>query len=213
LNELLDMGITYFDTAPAYGLSEERLGKGLGHRRNEFILSTKVGENFENGKSEYDFTEAGIRASIARSLRRLRTDHLDIVLIHSNGNDLEILQQTDVVATLCDLKQRGLIRAIGLSGKLVEGARAALAWADAIMVEYHTADQSHAEVIAAAARQGVGVIVKKGLASGNLAADEAIRFVLENAGVASLVIGGLNAGHMRANLDSARHALAALHGA
>ena len=84
----------------------------------------------------------------------LRTDRVDLVFIHSNGDDVAIQKTTDAVATLCELKQQGLVRAIGLSGKTIEGARLALDWADAIMVEYHLADLSHAEVIAAAAERG-----------------------------------------------------------
>ncbi len=200
LNGILDQGIGYVDTAPAYGLSEERIGRLIGHRRKEFILSTKAGEAFENGRSRYDFSAAGIRASVERSLRRLQTDVLDIVFSHSNGDDIAIQQTTDAVTTLGDLKRQGLVRAIGLSGKTVEGALLALEWADAIMVEYHVGDQSHAAAIAAAGERGVGVVVKKGLASGKLPAAEAIGFVLRNTGVTSLVIGGLNLEHLRANV-------------
>jgi aryl-alcohol dehydrogenase-like predicted oxidoreductase len=199
LNGILDLGIGYIDTAPAYGLSEERIGQAIGHRRHEFTLSTKVGETFENGKSHYDFSAAAVRSSVERSLRRLRTDILDVVFLHSNGEDIALQQATDAVATLCALKNEGLVRAIGLSGKTVEGARLALDWADAIMVEYHLDDRSHASVIAAAAMRGLGVVVKKGLASGKLPAAEAIGFVLGDSGVSSLVVGSLNLGHLRAN--------------
>jgi aryl-alcohol dehydrogenase-like predicted oxidoreductase len=200
LNGILDLGITYIDTAPAYGLSEERIGRAIGHRRKEFTLSTKVGETFENGQSQYDYSAAAVRSSVERSLRRLQADVVDLVFIHSNGNDLAIQQSTDAVATLRQLKHQGLVRAIGLSGKTVEGARLALDWADAIMVEYHLDDPSHAGVIATAAERGVAVIVKKGLASGKLPPAEAIGFVLGNAGVSSLVVGGLNLDHIRSNV-------------
>ena len=97
--------------------------------------------------------------------------------------------------------------AVGFSGKTVAGARAALAWADAIMVEYHLEDRTHEAVIAEAAAAGVGVIVKKGLASGRLPADEAIRFVLANEAVNSLIVGGLNLGHLRENIATVRTSL------
>jgi len=203
LNGILDLGITHIDTAPAYGLSEERIGRSLAHRRREFTLSTKVGEIFEQGLSRYDFSAQAVRASVEHSLQRLRTDVLDIVFIHSHGADMEIQQSSDVVPTLCELKKQGIVRAIGLSGKTPAGADLALDWADVLMVEYHLHDQSHAEVIAAAAGRGLGVIVKKGLASGKLPADRAIRFVLGNPGVASLVVGGLNIEHIRSNVAMA----------
>lgn len=208
LNAILDLGISHVDTAPAYGLSEERIGRAIAHRRHEFTLSTKVGEIFEQGQSRYDFSAAGIHTSVEQSLARLSTEVLDIVFIHSNGGDVEIQESTDAVPTLVDLKRRGLIRAIGLSGKTEAGARLALGWADVLMVEYHLEDQSHAGVIGAAAERGVGVVVKKGLASGKLPAAAGIEFVLANPGVADLVIGGLNIDHIRSNVAAAERAIA-----
>lgn len=203
LNEMLDLGITYIDSAPAYGLSEERIGKAISHRRDEFILSTKTGESFENGTSHFDFSLEGTRRSVYRSLKRMKTDVIDIVFVHSNGRDIHIQDRTDVVEALQELKALGLIRAIGFSGKTVSGAKRALDWADVIMVEYHLSNASHTEVMHEATRRGVGVVVKKGLASGTLPASEAIRFVLGNPDVSSLLIGGLNLNHMRTNLSIA----------
>lgn len=199
LNGVLDAGINVIDTAPAYGISEERIGKFLASRRNEFVLSTKVGERFVNGESSFDFTAAGVRASVAASLRRLRTEVLDILFVHSNGDDLVIQRQSEVVPTLQKLKHAGYVRAIGFSGKSPAGAEAALEWADVVMVEYHLQDRSHAEVIASAASRGVGVVVKKGLASGHLPPADAIRFVLANPHVASVIVGGLSLEHLREN--------------
>ena len=199
----LELGVTLFDTAPAYGLSEERLGAALSGRRGDLVLSTKVGETFANGRSTYDFSAAGIRQSVQRSLHRLRTDTIDLVLIHSDGNDMRILAQTDAVPTLTALRDEGVIRAIGLSGKTVEGARAALSWSDVLMVEYNDRDRTHAGVIAEAAERGVGIVVKKGLASGRLAPEQAIRFVLSTAGVCSLVVGSLSLDHIKENVKIA----------
>ncbi len=200
LNGVLDSGINLIDTAPAYGRSEERIGQFLSHRRSEFVLSTKVGERFVNGESQYDFTGLGVRASLAESLRRLRTETLDIVWVHSNGDDLAIQQQTDLIPTLQKLKHAGYVRCIGFSGKTPAGATEALAWADAVMVEYHLQDKSHEEVIALSASCGLGVVVKKGLASGHLPAAEAIRFVLSNLAIGSLIVGGLSLDHLQANI-------------
>ena len=199
LNGVLDAEINLIDTAPAYGISEERIGKFISQRRSEFVLSTKVGERFVNGESSFDFTGLGVRASVADSLKKLRTEVLDILFVHSNGDDLTIQQQTDVVPTLQKLKHLGYLRAIGFSGKTPAGAAAALDWADVVMVEYHLNDTSHADVIAAAASRGVGIVVKKGLASGHLPPAEALRFVLANPHVASVIVGGLSLEHLRAN--------------
>ncbi|MCH8004764.1 MAG: aldo/keto reductase [Planctomycetes bacterium] len=200
LEGVLDLGINLIDTAPAYGLSEQRIGRAVSHRRRDYVLSTKVGETFTEGRSTFDFSQRAVRQSVQRSLRRLKTDVIDLLLIHSEGNEQALLQDTDIVQTLRDLRDRGLVRAIGLSAKTVQGARAALGWADVIMVEYHLQDRSHAGVIAEAARADVGVLIKKGLASGRLDPTEAIRFVLETPGVSSLLVGGLSIDHLRHNI-------------
>jgi len=199
LNGILDLGCNLIDTAPAYGLSEERIGRAIGHRRCEFLLSTKVGETFEALHSTYDYSEPAVRASVHRSLERLKTDHLDVVLIHSNGDDRRILTETDAVPVLQDLKAQGLIRSIGLSGKTVDGAQLALPWADVLMVEFNLADRSHADLIKTAARQGIAIFVKKGLGSGNFPARESIEFVLGQPGVTSLIVGGLSLSHFQDN--------------
>lgn len=200
LNRVLELGINYLDTAPAYGVSEERLGAVLAPRRGEFVLSTKVGEIFEHGESRYDFTGDHARRSIEQSLRRLRCDHVDLLLIHATGDELALQRDGDLIPTLQNLKQRGLTRAIGFSGKSVAGAEHALNWADVLMVEYNLQQREHEAVIAQAQQRGLGVVVKKGLGSGWLDPAAAIAFVLGNPGVASIVIGGLNADHLAANV-------------
>lgn len=207
LNRLLDLGINLIDTAPAYGLSEERIGRHLRNRRSEFILCTKVGETFDAGESRYDFTTISIEQSIYRSLKRLQTDVLDVVLIHAPGNDLEILRSTSVVQTLQRMKSAGHIKAIGLSGKTVEAGLSALDWADIVMVEYHLQDTSQLALMTQATSRGLGVFVKKGLAAGHLPAADAIPFVLNTPGVSSLVLGGLSLEHFAANIAYANNAV------
>ena len=204
LNGVLDLGINYIDTAPAYGLSEERIGRAIGHRRHEYVISTKVGETFEGGESTYDFSAQAVRRSVERSLRRLRTDVLDLVFIHCSRDDRDVIENTDVVPTLHALRDEGLVGRIGLSGYTGEAYQIALSWADAVMVEYHLENRSLEPIITAAAERGIAVVVKKGLASGHLPAADAIRLVLANEHVTSLVIGGLNLEHVRENLRVAR---------
>jgi aryl-alcohol dehydrogenase-like predicted oxidoreductase len=208
LNEVLDLGINLIDTAPAYGLSEERIGQALAHRRGEFLLCSKAGETFENGASAHDFSREGTLRSVQRSLRRLRTGALDILLIHSDGRDVEILSHEEIVPAMLELKKSGLVRFIGLSGKTPEGARKAMEWADVIAVEYHPEDRSHEEVIALAGRKGVAVIVKKPLASGRLAAGAALPFILACPEVCSVLAGSLDIAHVREDLRLAQAARA-----
>ena len=205
LRTALEAGVRYFDTAPAYGVSEERLGRLL-PREPGVVVSTKVGEEFERGESRYDFADAAVRASVDRSRRRLGVEALDLVWVHSDGQDLRVLRETGVAPTLQELRDRGVVRGVGFSGKTVEGAREALGWADAVMVEYHARDSSHDGVMREALARGVAVVVKKGLASGTLDPREAIPFVLGHSGVSSLVVGGLDEGHLRLNAELARAA-------
>ena len=79
------LGINLIDTAPSYGNSEERLGSLLTGQRDQWIICSKVGEEFEGGQSRFDFTPEHTRFSVERSLKRLRTDVVDIVLVHSDG--------------------------------------------------------------------------------------------------------------------------------
>ncbi len=204
LNGVLDLGIDYIDTAPAYGTSEERIGKMISHRRREFVLSTKVGEFFENGVSRYDFSAEAVRKSVETSLRRLRADVLDLVFIHSSRDDLRVVEHTDAAPTLMSLRDAGLIRGIGLSGYTAEGFRAALPWSDAVMVEYHGDHMILASVIEEANKQGTIVIVKKALASGRLSPSQALAFVLGNPAVTSIVVGSLSLDHIRENLEITR---------
>ncbi len=203
LDGLRQLGCQYFDTAPAYGLSEERLGSCLDASPPAPVISTKVGETFAEGRSVYDYSRAAVEASLQRSCERLRRDVLDLVFVHSNGDDLAIQQQTDVVKVLQEWRDRGAIRSLGFSGKTPAGAAVACDWADALMVEYHQQDVSHADVMLRARERGLAVIVKKGLASGKLPAEAAIRFVLSHPAVTSLVIGGLSLAHFTANWQTA----------
>jgi aryl-alcohol dehydrogenase-like predicted oxidoreductase len=230
LNAVLDAGITLIDTAPAYGCSEEQIGRSIAHRRDEYLLCTKVGEVFDvrpphsafgaalegspsppRGRgtigglqgSRHDFSGAAVRSSVHRSLQRLRTDRLDVVLVHSNGNDLAIQQQTDVVQVLQDLKTVGDVRAIGFSGKSPDGNRAALAWADVVMIALNPDDVSQVAVAAEAEAAGCGVIVKKGLGSGRLSPQIAIPFVLSHPGVSSLLVSTLSIEHLHADIACA----------
>ncbi len=76
LQELLslakDLGINLLDTAPAYGLSEERLGKLLTGQRQDWIICSKAGEDFSENQSHYNFTPSHIKKSVERSLQRFK---------------------------------------------------------------------------------------------------------------------------------------------
>ncbi|MEM1446136.1 MAG: aldo/keto reductase [Planctomycetota bacterium] len=202
LHGALDAGINLIDTAPAYGLAEQRIGRHLAERRDEFVLTTKAGERFDEatGTSSFDFSAEGLTVSVERSLTTLRTDRVDAVLLHSDGHDLQAMHD-DAVEALLKLQQQGKTRCIGLSGKTVEGAAAALDWAGVLMVEFHADDVSHRSVMKQAQQRGVGVMVKKGLASGRHDPAEAVAFLMAEPAVGTAVIGTRCLEHL---LDNAR---------
>lgn len=210
-----DFGVNLLDTAPAYGTSEERLGRALRGRRDDWVIATKCGEEFVDGDSRFDFSAPALEASVERSLRRLATDRLDLVLVHSDGNDVDIIERFGALETLARLKRRGLVRAVGISTKTIAGGLAALDGSDVVMVTYSPAATDDAPVIDRARDAGVGVLVKKALASGHLdrigGADpvaDAMRFVFDRPGVTSVVVGTLDADHLAADVAACARALA-----
>ncbi len=203
---VIDLGIRAIDTAPAYGVSEARLGRALCDHdlvhRARLFLSTKAGESFVGGHSSYDFTRQAIAASVIGSLERLRVNRVDVVFVHSDGSDAQILRDGDAVSALDALKGRGAVGAVGFSPKSVDGAMAALVdpRVDAIMVEFNPTVREMAPVIESARAQGVAVFVKKPLASGRLDPALAIPWILAHPGVTCVVVGGLSLDRLRANV-------------
>lgn len=110
----LDSGITFFDTADTYGLgqSEILLGKALESHRNEVIINTKFGVRAGTGKTFYDNSPEWIRTALEASLRRLKTDYIDIYTIHYRDG---VTPLSVVVETLEELRRKGYIRCFGLS--------------------------------------------------------------------------------------------------
>jgi len=199
----LDLGINLVDTAPAYGTSEARLGKLLPGPRDAWVIVSKVGESFHDGRSSFDFSAAATRRSVEQSLRRLGTDHLDAVLIHSNGEDLRILDQEPVLESLQRLKERGLIRAHGISSKTLEGGLRAVQLCDLVMLTLNPAHREELPVVRAAAAAGRGVLVKKGLQSGHVAGPQGVQaaldFIFAQSGVSSVIVGTIDPHHLRQN--------------
>ena len=195
------LGINLLDTAPAYGTSEETLGRLLKGQRHNWFLSTKVGEYHQNGVSHYDFSTNKTRESVELSLKNLSTDVLDLVLVHSDGNDENIVNHTDIIETLATFKQQGLIRQIGFSSKSVSGGLAALEHVDVIMVSLNELDLSQADLIEAAQQRNKGVLVKKALDSGfSRDPNHALDFAVNYKGVTSVIVGTINPSHLESNV-------------
>lgn len=210
LAQAREHGLNLIDTAPAYGISEIRLGQLL-NNRHDWIICSKTGEEFEAGQSHFDFSAQHTRYSIERSLRRLNTDYLDIVLVHSDGNDLSVINESDCLETLSRLKEEGYIRSFGFSGKTVAGGLRALALSDIVMVTLNINYQDEIPVIEQARDMNKGVLIKKAFASGHAVlknqasrtAQDNLRTVLGQPGVTSAICGTINPDHLTENIAAA----------
>jgi aryl-alcohol dehydrogenase-like predicted oxidoreductase len=227
LNTALDLGISLIDTARGYGLSEERIGRHLAHRRSEFVLSTKVGYGIPG---HADWTGDCITAGIEAALGRLHTDYIDIVHLHSCP--LAILQAGEVIAALLRAKQQGKLRVAAYSGENAE-----LAWAidsghfGSVECSVNLFDQwSLRHVLPGALDKGSGIIAKRPLGNApwrhaarptgdycetywtrmqmlalqpaDMAWDEyALRFAAFAPGVSSAIAGTASLAHLRHNVS------------
>jgi aryl-alcohol dehydrogenase-like predicted oxidoreductase len=158
----LDLGVTLVDAARSYGLAEERIGRLLGSRRRDVVLSTKVGYGVEGIP---DWTGPCVSAGIDAALARFRTDPLDIVHLHSCP--LEVLTRGEVVAALQGAVRAGKVRVAAYSGE-----NDALAWAvgsgafGSVQASVNLCDtRSLSGPLRIASAAGLGVIAKRPLAN------------------------------------------------
>jgi aryl-alcohol dehydrogenase-like predicted oxidoreductase len=160
LDAALDAGVRLIDTARGYGTSEERIGRHPVARRDDVVVVTKLGYDVDGVE---DWTAAAVTSGVERALRRLRTEALDVALLHSCS--LETLQRGEAIGALHAARDAGKVRVAGYSGE-----NEALAWAvgsghfGAFETSVNLVDQwSLTQVLPAAA--GAGVIAKRPLAN------------------------------------------------
>lgn len=179
-NHLLETGINVIDTAPMYDGSEELIGKSISHRRNEYYLFTKVGNpanptglkadirwNLEEAKqaTANDWKTKTLEQSIDRSLKRLRTDYVDVIHLHCCSEYL--LKQGEVIEVLQKAKKNGKTRYIGYSGDDTDALYAIqLGIFDSLLISINIADQQAIEmIIPKAIKNGTGIIAKRPIAN------------------------------------------------
>ena len=163
LNSALDAGLNTIDTAECYADSEEKIGQTVAHRRDSFYLFTKCGH--ASGIDLPDWDTRLLEQSIDRSLKRLQTDHVDLVQLHSCSE--EKLRQGDVIAVLQKARDAGKTRFIGYSGDN-EAAQYAIECGafDTLQTSINIADQSAVhKTLPLALQHNMGVIVKRPIAN------------------------------------------------
>jgi aryl-alcohol dehydrogenase-like predicted oxidoreductase len=229
LHGALDLGVTLLDTARSYGLSEERIGRHLQGRRGQFVLCTKVGYGVEG---EADWTGSCVRRGIDEALGRLRTDVIDLVLLHSCGP--ETLRDEAILGALDEARRAGKLRVAGYSGenRPLDEALASGRFG-AVECSVNLCDQRVLDgALPAAVERGAGVIAKRaianapwhhagrpvgqyvepywerwqamGLEPGGLAWDElALRFAAWAPGVDCALVGTTRLDHLRRNVELA----------
>jgi aryl-alcohol dehydrogenase-like predicted oxidoreductase len=181
LNQVLDAGINLIDTSIDYGPSEELIGRHVSHRRAEFFLASKCGcllgppPPGARPPFPHDWSAANVRAGVEQSLRRLRTDRLDLVQVHMSPSR-EQLRAGHTVETLMSLRDEGKIRFIGMSGILPNlPDHIAMGVFDVFQIPYSAVQREHEDLISQAAAAGAGTLIRGGAARGGPAADQAWR--------------------------------------
>lgn len=163
LNSALDAGLNVIDTAECYQESEELIGKTVGHRRQDFYLFTKCGH--PRGIGSEDWSASSLLESIERSLRRLRTDCLDLIQLHSCSES--VLRKGDAIAALQSAREKGYSRYLGYSGDSLAAQFAVECGAfDTLQTSINIADQEPLELTLPRAREKqMGVIAKRPIAN------------------------------------------------
>ena len=174
LRRAFELGVNFYDTADFYGFghSEEIIGEALGEFRSQVIIASKVGLLDRDG--HYDFSAAHIRRSLEESLKRLRTDYLDLYQLHSPS--LDSLEANDEWRTTLEtLKREGKVRALGISVRSPDDGLTAIKkfGFDCVQVNFNLVDQRAVEnnLFAQCEKNNIGVIVRTPLCFGFLTGD------------------------------------------
>jgi aryl-alcohol dehydrogenase-like predicted oxidoreductase len=167
LNELLDAGVNFIDTSIDYGRSEDVIGDLISDRRDEYVLASKCGcvPGAPQG-SDHVHTAENIRNGVESSLRRMKTDHLDLVQFHRSLHADEF-DAAGALSELLALQSEGKVRFLGVSGVLPTlDEQIEMGVFDAFQIPYSALQRDHEDVITRASNAGMGIIVRGGVARG-----------------------------------------------
>ena len=236
LNAVLDAGINFIDTSIDYGESEENIGKYISQRRSEYFLASKCGCLTDTSSAlpreqrfTHIFTRKNIIDGVNQSLKRMKTDHLDLVQFHASPSK-ELLEQEGAIQTLVDLKQEGKVRFIGSSSTLPNLVdHIEMGVFDAFQIPYSALQREHEAVISQAANAGAGTIIRGGVARGVPGEGQGdedrwklwhraklhelvdgmtqmefmLRATISHPDLHTTIVGTLNLAHLKQNLDAA----------
>ena len=169
LEAVLDSGINFLDTASGYGITEELIGETISHRRGEYVLATKFGPIYDDASAR-GFDEAGVTESIDQSLRRMKTDRVDIIQLQYGAPDTGLLApyRDEIIDAMIKAREAGKVRFLGFAGD-----NDSAEWAvecgefDALQTTFNLVDQRARKGLFASAREkDIGLIIKRPLANG-----------------------------------------------
>ncbi|MCI0837110.1 MAG: aldo/keto reductase [Chloroflexi bacterium] len=237
LNSVLDSGINYIDTSIDYGQSEEFIGQFISRRRDEYYLASKCGclvgaPTVPAGQRQpHVFTKENIVAGVEQSLRRMKTDYLDVVQFHSNPSR-QTLEDNAAIDTLQELQQQGKVRHLGMSGTLPNlPGQIDMGVFDVMQIPYSALERQHETWISKAADSGIGTVIRGGIAKGDPGqsgtprpdpwkifekaalddlldegenrTDFLLRFTLSHPNMHTTIVGTLNPTHLTQNVAAA----------
>ncbi len=231
-DSLLDLGITFIDTADCYAHSEEFIGRYLKDRLDEFVVATKCG-CVNPGEEGVEYSREVIERGIDRSLERMGLECLDLVFLHTCS--AEVLRAGEATDALIRARDAGKVRYIGYSGDDADALQAiSMGIFDAIQVTFNILNQAALdEVLPAAEQAGIGVVAKRPIANARLLPEDSpqyhagpywdpvrallvdegawtdplecsLRFTLSHPIITSAIIGTTDAAHARENARRAR---------
>jgi aryl-alcohol dehydrogenase-like predicted oxidoreductase len=235
LNAALDAGINFVDTSVDYGVAEERIGNYISHRRNEYFLATKCGclsgPLVDNpppappgARFPHVFTPENIVRGLEQSLRRMKTDYVDLLQFHASPSVAQ-LNEHGALDCVRDLQRQGKVRFIGMSGTIPNlKDQIDLDVFDEFQIPYSAMEREHEDLISKAHDAGAGVVIRGGAAKGGPGKEEGVqwdkwqavdltdlldggsrqefilRFTITHPGMATTIVGTINPDHLRDNV-------------
>ena len=173
LNAVLDSGINFIDTANDYGVrwdvpAEEQIGKHISDRRSEYYLATKCGCGPDGG--DHIWTRENAERGLEQSLRRMKTDYVDIMQYHNPT--VGEAEEGDLIAVLKDMRDQGKVRWLGISTTLPHlPYYLDTGVFDTFQIPYSALEREHEDWVVKSAEAGIGIIIRGGVAQGEPSGD------------------------------------------